>query len=743
MKILSAILQPFSSSLFNSKAKMGALSGVFLPNILQMLGVLLFLRFGWILSQVGIYQMLLMISISSCILFITGLSMSSIVTNMKIGSGGSYYIISRSLGLHLGSAIGILLSLAQITSIALCTVGFAISFHEIFPVMPVVYIEITTICILALVSYLSTSIASKMQLLIFVVICLAFYAIFSSSYEKAAETSIITKMPFWGAFSMVFAAMTGIEAGMSMSGDLKNPNKALPIGTMLSILVAYIIYIMLALFIQKNISYTDLQHEPFILCKLSNLEAFVMLGILGSTLSSSLGSMLGAPRTIQALAKDTVLPSFLAKGYGESNLPRNATILTFALALILTLTTNMNQIIPLLTMICLVFYGLLNFVCFFESFMQNPSWRPSFETPWYISLAGCVSCFLVMILINAHFFSLFFLFIFFIYLSISARNLHNNWDDIRYSIFGVIIRICMEKLKHLRINAKSWRPHLLAISQHPNIDNTLIYFGGAINQNHGLFTYSVLLPKEEDSDSLHKQMLTGLEKDNVSCFLHLCSGSSYYDEIDNLIKHYGLGPVIPNTVMIDYQESICDYTRLAGTILNAYNHSRNFLIVKSGAQKELIFKNYSKKNPKLIDIWWGGSYRKNVDLSIALIQLLQRSYYWKNTKVTIKSLVKSQQERSEILQRASDYYSIIRLKELCFDPYVEDYDDFYESLLRHSLNASHLTFIGLRHPKFDETIANYQEYIQELFIKTEKLPNVIYILAGEKLNFLRIFEQKQ
>jgi hypothetical protein len=106
-------------------------------------------------------------------------------------------------------------------------------------------------------------------------------------------------------------------------------------------------------------------------------------------------------------------------------------------------------------------------------------------------------------------------------------------------------------------------------------------------------------------------------------------------------------------------------------------------------------------------------------------------------------MISSLSERGEILQKASDYYSILRMKDLSFDPIVNEEGNFYECLVSSSMHSAHLIFIGLRPPRFEEGIASYTEYLRELFEQTATLSNVVYILAGEKLNFLRIFEQKQ
>lgn len=742
MKLLDAIKAPFSLHFLDSKTKMGTLTGVYLPNILQMFGVILFMRLGWILSQAGLYKMVFIITLCSSILAITGLSMTSIVTNMKIGSGGTYYIISRSLGARLGSSIGILLCLAQITSIALCTSGFAVSLQDIFPSLSIEVIEVVTLVVLAGISLLSTSAASKTQMVIFVCIALALFSVITGKYEVQTNPSIVKGLPFWAAFAMFFPATTGIEAGMSMSGDLKNPSRSLPLGTMLSILTAYATYVFLAFYLHKNLSYDQMQTDTLILTKVSRIPFFVILGIWGATVSSALGSMLGAPRTIQALAKDGVFPKFLATGYGEMNLPRAATIITFSLAMVLTLLSDINHIIPMLTMICLFFYTLLNFVSFFESFMQNPSWRPSFVTPWPISLAGMGTCIIVMLLVNSQACLILFLFTTILHLLLSVKKMKNNLDDIRYSIYSFIVRFGLEKLKHIKINAKSWRPHILTISNSIDARQPLLSFSNAINRKHGFFTFSPIVPQLENVQDVTKQLNVDLDQENIHCFLQVKNSESIFYEIEHLVKNYGLGPVKPNTIILPFHDLNMDEDQLTQLLLDAYHTNKNVLLFKNVATSS-TFSQVSKKIPKTIDLWWGGKYRKNLDLSLALVQLMIQSPVWRNSKIRIKSLVKSNEEKADILAKSEDYYNMVRINNLSFEPIVYQEEDFYKGIEESSKTSSHLTFIGLRIPKFDEGPLSYSLYLKDVLSKTSGLKSVVYTFAGEKMNFIRIFELKK
>src|SRR3990167_74806 len=317
MQIIESLKRPFTIWLppISSKATegLGTFSGVYLPNILQMLGIVLFMRLGWITGHLGIVNVTFIILMACSILFVTGLSMNSIVTNMKIGSGGSYYIISRSLGLGFGSSIGVLLAIAQVSTIAICVSGFVITIHDFLPNFPLTTLKITTLLSLAFISIFPTNIAVKTQGVIFFLVLSAILSVFLGGKEYIPTH--ITPLPnletisFWGAFALFFPAVTGIESGMAMSGDLKNPSRSLAIGTVASVVSAYIIYVSLSFYLANEVSIDLLKSQPLIIQHISKYTPLFVIGIWGATLSSAIGGTLTAPRTLQALAKDKILPS--------------------------------------------------------------------------------------------------------------------------------------------------------------------------------------------------------------------------------------------------------------------------------------------------------------------------------------------------------------------------------------------------------------------------------------------------
>ncbi len=711
---------------------LGTFSGVYLPSVLQMLGVILFMRLGWITGHIGLPMVTLIILMASSILFITGLSMTSIVTNMKVGSGGSYYIISRSLGMEFGSAIGILLTIAQLITIAVCISAFAISAQELLPHLSLTFLEVCALSGLAIVALFPVDFALKAQGLIFCVMIASIASVFFGSGSNIPD--VITALPstekvsFWAAFALFFPAATGIESGMAMSGDLKNPSRSLAIGTMAAVVTAYLTYASLSIFLSFQVPGELLRSHPMIIYYVSKVSILFTLGVWGATLSSALGSMITSPRTLQSLAKDKILPSFLSKS------PLVPGILIICLATAMTLLTDMNHLLPILSMVCLVTYGLFNFVAFFESLIQNPSWRPLFKTPMLVSLVGTIACLVSMFMINAGWAFIILIAVIALGFWTTKRKLKGNWDDIRYSIFSFFASTATNKLVHIKKNPRSWRPNILAIVNPQLNDSQIINFAHALNQSKGFLTYGATLADPSKVEITQTTFEEYFRKKDIPCFFHINAHETSAHGTHNIVQNYGLGPLQPNTIILKPpDEKISSFCAL---IKASYELQKNIIILNSDPENLALS---VESKGKHIDLWWGGRYHSNFELSLALSHILQSGKVWTDAAITIKTLVKNEASRIHMSKLFEKYHSVLRFKNLRFKPYVDDTTDFYAHITNHSVDAD-LTFLGLRAPQKNESIEDYVSHYETLMEKTKGIKSAAYVLAGEKLNFQRIFE---
>ncbi|MCB1082348.1 MAG: amino acid permease, partial [Chlamydiia bacterium] len=708
---------------------LGTFSGVYLPSVLQMLGVILFMRLGWITGHIGLPMMTLIIFMSSSILFLTSLSMTSIVTNMKVGSGGSYYIISRSLGMAFGSAIGILLTVSQLVSIAISISGFALSVQALLPQLPLSLAEICALVGLATIALFPANFALKMQGIIFCAVLGAILSIFWGSSSALPEgiplSSSLETLTFWGAFALFFPATTGIESGMAMSGDLKNPSRSLAIGTMGAVVTAYLVYIALSTFLSMKIPSEVLKSHPMVIYYVSKVGLFFIAGVWGATLSSALGSLMTSPRTIQSLAKDHVLPHFFAKQL------KYPVIVVVLLTATLLLTTDINHLLPILSMVCLMTYGLLNFVAFFETLIQNPSFRPLFRTPMAVSLTGTLACLVSMFMINAGWAFTMLVAVTALGLWMAKRKLQGNWDDLRYSLFSFFASTATNKLVHLKKNPRSWRPNILAIIDPELQEKAIIHFSHALNQAKGFLTFGVTLPDTEKLKVTQTTLEEYFRREEIPCFFHLNAQANSFLGTHHIVQNYGMGPLQPNTIILRAPTEKFD--NFCSLIQGSYELQKNLLIMKTSPS---FIQNEKQKQ---IDLWWGGQVHANFELSLALSHILQSGKMWSDASINIKTLVPTKAALLRMEKLFEKYSAALRIKNLYFKPFIDETTDFYSHIATYSTDA-HLTFLGLRAPESGESLENYTSYFQTLLQKTEGIANIAYVLAGEKLDFQRILE---
>jgi amino acid transporter len=717
--------------------KFGTIKGVYIPNVLQMIGVILFMRLGWILGHVGMPTMGIVISLSSLLILLTSLSMTASVSNMKMKGGGAYYLISRSLGVEFGSAIGVLQCISQHCSIALCVTGFSISLHEIFPSISLLALKGATLAILILISYFSTALAIKTQIVIFAALFVSISAIFWGWTEVPISLPLLSSsdsMSFWVAFSMFFPATTGIESGMSMSGDLRNPSRSLPLGTIASVATVYILYFGVAFFLSTHASSEYLRAYPFLLYHINRYSSLILVGVWAATLSSAMGAILGAPRVMQAIAKDGVLPKVLAKGFGPTGQPRIATLAVFAISMLLVMLTDINQIIPILTMACLISYSLINFIAFAEAFLKNPSWRPTFRIPALIPLVGCLGCFLAMFLINSGAAFTVFLLVSALCFWTSKRKITANWDDIRYSIYSYFIHKGTAKLSNLEENAKNWRPHILALFDEPAVRKNLAFFAHAINQEKGFLTFGAGL--KEHSKSLAAELKGHLKGFRIPSHIHINALEAPVIAAEQMIKNYGFGTLKPNTIFFSIPSAF-DTTDFIRLLLGVHSQKKNIVLLKDDPQRDYIYSDAAKQK-KQIQLWWRGKYPGNFEFSLALAFLLQQSKLWPSSRINIKLIAKNAESKLELIEQFERYRPRLRMKNLDFLPVLHAEGDFFSNLEHESQNAD-LTFLGLKQPDESTRVEEYSDYYLKLLEKTRGVPNIAYVLSAEQVQFQKIF----
>ncbi len=715
--------------------KLGTFGGVFTPSILTILGVIMYLRFGWVVGNAGLIGTLAIVTLATSITFLTTLSISAIATDQRVRIGGAYYMISRSLGIETGGAVGIPLYFAQALSVSLYTIGFAESLAGVFPELDQRTVGIVVTLGVAALALISAQIVIRSQYIIMTAIAISLLSLLfggpieQSNIEMFGASDRVSE-PFWTVFAVFFPAVTGIMAGVNLSGDLRNPAKSIPLGTFAAVGVGYVIYMLLPILLATRADAVTLIEDPLIMRKMAFWGDAILLGVWGATLSSALGSILGAPRVLQALARDGVLPPmlrWLGRGSGESDQPRIGTFVTLGVALAAVYFGNLNLIAPILTMFFLTTYGVLNIAAAVERMLASPSYRPKFQVHWAWSLLGAVGCIAVMLLINALATAIAVVVVLVIFVWLERRELRTAWGDVRQGLWMAVTRAGLLRLRS-DPDPKNWRPHLLVLSGAPTKRWHLVDLALSLSHNRALVTIASVLTDRSISpqreDSLERTVQDYLEERGVQALLRIVRAPDAFAGAERLVETYGLGPLVPNTVLLGDSESSERRERFCQMLANFHQSERNLVIVHNNSQK-----GYGHR--KRIDVWWGG-LKGNGGLMITLAYLLKTSSSWRGAEIRIKMVVGSEKGVEGAKRNLDAVVDSVRTG--AKTDVILSGGRSFDNILRESSANADLVFLGMRAPEGDDYVP-YYESLQE---RADKLPTTVFVLAAENLEFEEI-----
>jgi amino acid transporter len=462
----------------------GTFEGVFVPTLLTILGVIMYLREGWVVGNAGLLGAWLIILIAFSITLSTGLSLSSVTTNIRIGSGGAFSVISQSLGLEVGGSIGIPLYLSQTLAVAMYIFGFRAGWRWIFPEHPAILVDLAIFSVLFIVAYISASLSFKIQYIVLVIVASSFVSIIWAAYlgsmqepitwwgsfEGSPETGF-SGIGFWGVFAVFFPAATGIMAGANMSGELKNPRRSIPLGTISAICVSLVVYLLLALWLAASASNDELLGNYTIMVEKAAWGQLVVAGLLGATFSSALSSFVGAPRILQSLANSKILPAsgWFAKRSGSGE-PRNAIIFTGLIIFLALMLRSLNAIAPLITLFFLMTYAMINIVVLIEQNLQLVSFRPLFRIPKAVSFVGAIGSVFIMFIVSPVFSLLAVVVVISIHAYLLKKHLKAPFGDVRSGLFVAIAEwAAKQTYKIAPSSERTWKANLLVPVEDPNV----------------------------------------------------------------------------------------------------------------------------------------------------------------------------------------------------------------------------------------------------------------------------------
>lgn len=628
-------------------SKLGTFDGVFLPTTLNVLSILMFLRFGFIIGQMGVVGTFLLLFMSYFINILTTMSISAISTNGTVKGGGAYYMISRSLGPEFGGAIGIVFFIGQILNSSLNVVGFIepllLNFNEksgtIAHILPVGYFwqilySTVLLAVCTGIALVGSKLVSKTALLLFIILTLSTLSIPLSTlfvrpfnplpppfddirysgiswttfmenlwphFTSGAAGSVLPKgqpETFKNLFGIFFPATAGIFAGASMSGELKTPSKSIPKGTLNGLLVSFILYSLVILSMGGAIP-RKLLHKDIEVLQTVNLNGMViLLGEFSTSLFSVIMGIVGSATMLSAIADDRIIPGLSVFTTAKRKTPQEkrkgeiaAIFLTWIIAQAF-LFADINQIATFITMAFLMTFIVTNLACFLLRVGSAPNFRPSFK---YFSsrtaFTGALSSILAMYIVDGISATSAIIFLIILIMLIHYMAPPLKFGDISQLLIYHQVRKYLLRLK-LQMSVKYWRPQILLLCDDPRSCWNLIGFCNHLKKG-GLYILGHVVLMNDDTSSNSK-----VEREfNVQTFKEVRKQRQAWAKLRDISKikafvQIAIGPTLPWGVRNVYLGSGLGGMRPNITVLGFYD------FVKHGMEFPLI--PYDNKNANKI-----------------------------------------------------------------------------------------------------------------------------------------------
>ena len=641
------------------RGTLGVFGGVFTPSILTILGIILFLRLGYVIGNIGLGRSIMIIGLANLISVLTTFSLSAISTNLRVKRGGDYYLISRTLGVEFGGAIGVVLFLAQSISIGFYCIGFGEVLTNILPFTVNHLNQIiaaTAVLFLFIFAWLGADWATKLQYVIMSILGLALVSFFTGGFGAWDSGLLVQNWKplsgspdFWILFAIFFPAVTGFTQGVSMSGDLKDPGRSLPLGTFLAVGLSIIVYFAVAVLFSATVPAQTLSTDYLAMKRVAAFSPLIDAGVISATLSSAMASFLGAPRILQSMASDRIMPVLLpfAQGSGPSDNPRRGVLLSGAIAFATISLGKLNIIAPVVSMFFLISYGLLNYATFYEARAASPSFRPRFRFYDYrLSLIGFLACLGVMLAIDltAGIIGLAVLFGIYQYLKRTAGPA--RWADSRRSYHLQRLRDHLLAADQEPEHPRDWRPQLLVFSNQPGRRESLLRFASWLSGGSGLTTVVKLVVGEglkmlRVRSDAENELKADIRKFEIDAFPLVLISSDIKSGVQALVQAYGIGPVRVNTVLLNWLEDPENgmpglKEMIYGSNLRAaFRFGCNIVILNTPAEGWGSTASNSSE-PKRIDVWWFDDPSSRLILLLA--HLMTRHEQWNEARIRVLAL---------------------------------------------------------------------------------------------------------
>ncbi|XP_072526754.1 solute carrier family 12 member 6-like [Salminus brasiliensis] len=710
-----------------SKApQMGTFMGVYLPCLQNIFGVILFLRLTWVVGTAGILQALCIVFICCCCTMLTAISMSAIATNGVVPAGGSYFMISRSLGPEFGGAVGLCFYLGTTFAGSMYILGaIEILLMYIAPRAAIfvsqhpegeaaamlnnmrVYGSIFLL-LMSLLVFVGVKYVNKLASVFLACVIVSILSIYTGALVSAfsppsfsvcmlgnrslsqhelrdhhcaktvlvpretpaqeithvnvssgfnstvspvpaamVENTTVLWMRFcnsselnavcdeyfthnnvtqiqgipglasgviteniWSSYlskgdllergsgptpspihpnhnhpyvfadittsftllvGIFFPSVTGIMAGSNRSGDLKDAQRSIPIGTILAILTTSLVYLSSVVLFGACVEgvllrdkFGDSVKGHLVVGTLSWPSPWVIvIGSFFSTCGAGLQSLTGAPRLLQAIAKDNIIPFLRVFGHGKANgEPTWALLLTTFIAELGILIASLDLVAPILSMFFLMCYLFVNLACALQTLLRTPNWRPRFSYyHWTLSFLGMIICLALMFISSWYYAIVAMAIATMIYKYIEYHGAEKEWGDGIRGLSLSAARYALLRLEEGPPHTKNWRPQLLVLlklDEDAHVKSPrLLTFASQLKAGKGLTIVGTVisgnfLHSYGESLAAEQTLKHLMEKERVKGFVQCIVAQKPREGISHMIQSSGLGGMRPNTVVMGW-----------------------------------------------------------------------------------------------------------------------------------------------------------------------------------------------
>ncbi len=733
-------------SITNPNASFGSMP-VFMTAISTILGAILFLRFGWAVGNVGFLGVIAIVVIGHMITIPTALAVAEIATNQKVQGGGAYFIISRSFGLNIGGAIGIALFLSQAISVAFYIIAFGEAFDAVIPFLtinldPVIFKKLVTLVMMTLLSVVvllrGANIGMKALYFVVGILLLSIFMFLLGTPDSDTtnysyiDTAAHTESFFY-VFTIIFPAFTGIAAGLGLSGDLKDPKKSIPRGTLWATLVGMVVYIGVAFKLSHSASPEDLAGDQLIMQRIAIWGPIIPIGLAAATLSSAIGSILVAPRTLQAIGFDRILPypkmnNWFAKGKEKDNEPLNSTIVTIVIAYFFVLIGDVNFVAQIISMFFMVTYGAICLISFLEHFAADPSYRPTFKhNKWYYSLAGFLLSFWLMFKMNWPYAIISLLIMGVIYLLITKyrpekRGLEKLFKGVVFQMSRQI-QIFVQQANKEELGY-DWRPFAVCVSPDSFDRQSAFDLLGWISYKYGFGTYihyieGFLSPQMHyKSKETLERLIHRAKGSKTRVYIDTIISPSYTSAIAQVIQLTGISGRGSNLILFEY----------ANNKSVSLNYALDNYKLFESCKLDVCFLNTSIKGfgyKKEIHVWIGRHDFYNANLMVLLAYIILGHPEWRKGFIKIFSLVPagvSDEEKKKWIERIKSGRLPISPNNI--EMITFNRGDDKESVIKEKSHDADLTIIGFSDEEIKQGSGRFMQY--------DNMGNILFVNAYRK-----------